>query len=81
MLLVLLLAATNAVAAATTRISAREGGADDGKAGGLMAKHNCTPKCGNIDIPYPFGIGSGCYFGPRFEITCDQSMMGPQQPD
>ncbi|PQP92224.1 wall-associated receptor kinase 2-like [Prunus yedoensis var. nudiflora] len=73
MMLVLLLAATNAVAAATTRRSAREGGADDGKAGGLMAKPNCTAKCGNIEIPYPFGIGLGCYFGPRFEITCNQS--------
>ncbi|XP_008225628.1 PREDICTED: wall-associated receptor kinase 2-like [Prunus mume] len=73
MLLVLLLAATNAVAAATTRTSAREGGADDGKAGGLMAKPNCIAKCGNIEIPYPFGIGQGCYFGPRFEITCNGS--------
>ncbi|PQP98903.1 wall-associated receptor kinase 2 [Prunus yedoensis var. nudiflora] len=69
LLAVLVPAATSVVA--TTRASARHGGADDGKA--AMAKPNCTAKCGNIEIPYPFGIGHGCYFGPQFEITCNGS--------
>ncbi|XP_021816237.1 wall-associated receptor kinase-like 6 [Prunus avium] len=73
-LLVLLLAATNAVAAATTRTSAREGGAEDGKPGASeMAKPNCKDKCGNLTIPYPFGIGHGCYSRPEFSITCKES--------
>ncbi|CAO2834039.1 unnamed protein product [Amaranthus hypochondriacus] len=32
---------------------------------------NCIDKCGNISIPYPFGIGSSkCYFNSYFEVKC-----------
>ena len=33
----------------------------------------CKTQCGNLMIPYPFGIGDGCYLRPEFNITCDQS--------
>ncbi|KAL6282754.1 hypothetical protein ACE6H2_013683 [Prunus campanulata] len=75
MLLALLVPAATSVVA-TARASARHGGADDGKA--AMAKPNCTAKCGNVTIPYPFGIGHGCYFGPRFKITCDDGSTEPR---
>ncbi|VVA27802.1 PREDICTED: wall-associated [Prunus dulcis] len=40
-----------------------------------MAKHNCATHCGDISIPYPFGIGPNkdCYFDEWFEMVCNQS--------
>lgn len=37
----------------------------------------CKTHCGNLMIPYPFGIGDGCYLRPEFNITCDQSTTPP----
>ncbi|GFZ02196.1 wall-associated kinase family protein [Actinidia rufa] len=40
---------------------------------GLMVnKPGCPQKCGNLTVPYPFGIGigSGCSIGPWFDINC-----------
>jgi len=35
----------------------------------LLAKPGCPDKCGNVSIPYPFGIGKDC-FREGFEVYC-----------
>ncbi|XBH67209.1 hypothetical protein VPH35_095626 [Triticum aestivum] len=45
----------------------------------LVAKPGCQGRCGGVDVPYPFGIGAGC-FRPGFEIACDRNTT-PFLPD
>jgi hypothetical protein len=35
----------------------------------------CNTTCGEVDVPYPFGIQPGCY-RPGFNLTCDTSRHG-----
>ncbi|KAM1235079.1 hypothetical protein TB2_004457 [Malus domestica] len=42
-----------------------------------QARPDCPDRCGNLTVPYPFGIGSGCYLDDRFEITCNISTQPP----
>ncbi|CAB4306985.1 unnamed protein product [Prunus armeniaca] len=35
-----------------------------------FALPNCPDKCGNLTIPYPFGVTKNCYMGPDFFINC-----------
>ncbi|KAM0869743.1 hypothetical protein ACQ4PT_040474 [Festuca glaucescens] len=32
----------------------------------------CPTSCGGVSVPYPFGIGDGCFW-PGFNLTCDQT--------
>ncbi|KAJ4756911.1 Wall-associated kinase family protein [Rhynchospora pubera] len=37
----------------------------------------CPAKCGNITVPYPFGIGTGC-FRKGFGVRCNVSTVPPR---
>ncbi|CAL8991918.1 unnamed protein product [Prunus brigantina] len=43
-----------------------------------QALPGCQEKCGNLTIPYPFGIGKGCSMaGEYFNLTCNTSTVPP----
>ncbi|OEL31732.1 hypothetical protein BAE44_0007249 [Dichanthelium oligosanthes] len=36
----------------------------------LLTLANCTTRCGDVSVSYPFGIGSGCYLKGS-NLTCN----------
>ncbi|KAK4359592.1 hypothetical protein RND71_021821 [Anisodus tanguticus] len=47
-----------------------------------ITKPGCPRMCGNLTVPYPFGIGigSGCALNPNFEINCDTNITDSPKP-
>ncbi|KAL0351338.1 UNVERIFIED_CONTAM: Wall-associated receptor kinase [Sesamum calycinum] len=44
-----------------------------------VAKPNCTDRCGNVSIPFPFGTTPDCYGNDSFFVTCNQTIHpGPK---
>ncbi|GMG99902.1 hypothetical protein Nepgr_001742 [Nepenthes gracilis] len=44
-----------------------------------MAKPGCKENCGNVGIPYPFGIGANCSYDSWYEIVC-HTYFSPPKP-
>ena len=40
-------------------------------------KPGCNPSCGDLKVPYPFGIGDGCFL-EGFDIICNDSYSPPK---
>ncbi|PIN08856.1 Serine/threonine protein kinase [Handroanthus impetiginosus] len=43
-----------------------------------IAKPNCTDRCGNLSIPYPFGTTPECYQRYSFFVTCNDTFNPPR---
>ncbi|XP_022849849.1 wall-associated receptor kinase-like 8 [Olea europaea var. sylvestris] len=46
--------------------------------GAATTKPGCQSRCGNLEIPYPFGIGSKCSRNVHFNINCNTSFDPPK---
>ena len=38
-----------------------------------LAKPGCQDTCGNLTVPYPYGIRTGCFLHKSFEVSCNES--------
>ncbi|KAF0898471.1 hypothetical protein E2562_008073 [Oryza meyeriana var. granulata] len=45
---------------------------------GSVVRPDCPTTCGDVAVPFPFGIGAGCYHSAGFNLTCDRSRDPPR---
>ncbi|KAH9678902.1 hypothetical protein WN943_027547 [Citrus x changshan-huyou] len=45
-----------------------------------QAKPGCLNRCGDFEIPYPFGTEPGCFLNEEFRITCNDTHFNPPKP-
>jgi hypothetical protein len=62
------------IVAVTVLILQYSSATGDGAGNINIAKPGCQDKCGNISIPYPFGIGHGCFLREGFEVNCQDDI-------
>uniref|UniRef100_A0A2N9FDL8 Protein kinase domain-containing protein n=1 Tax=Fagus sylvatica TaxID=28930 RepID=A0A2N9FDL8_FAGSY len=43
-------------------------------AAAALVKPGCRDQCGNVSVPFPFGLTDGCYLNEDFHITCDDNV-------
>ena len=41
----------------------------------LQRKTNCSRWCGNISVPFPFGLEDGCFARMEFQLKCTNSTL------
>ncbi|KAH0696745.1 hypothetical protein KY290_014142 [Solanum tuberosum] len=51
---------------------------DHSTAATSLAKPGCEERCGNLTIPYPFGLSASCSLNSWYLIKCDKSYNPPK---
>ncbi|KAG2663271.1 hypothetical protein I3843_16G022100 [Carya illinoinensis] len=41
-----------------------------------LAKPKCNDRCGNVEIPFPFGTSEGCYLDHNYFVNCTYDSSG-----
>ncbi|THU47605.1 hypothetical protein C4D60_Mb09t17360 [Musa balbisiana] len=42
-----------------------------------IAREGCRERCGDVEVPYPFGMDDGCFL-EGFDVTCNSSFKPPK---